>query len=90
MITKTPRFTILIVAMTILGTGGPITAFATDIGGNDDDDDSLADTIIENVQEDVNRIIDEELSELPTIPPVGSGGAFCAAAAATIVGTDGG
>jgi hypothetical protein len=68
MITKTPRFTILIVAMTILGTGGPITAaFATSIGGNDDDD-SLADRIIDDVEENVDREIDEELGELPTIP----------------------
>ncbi len=42
----------------------PKGAFATAIGENDDDD-SLADRTIE----DVDRIIDEELSELPTIPP---------------------
>lgn len=41
-------------------------AFATVIGGNDgaDDDDSLAERIID----DVDREIDEELGELPTIP----------------------
>jgi Ca2+-binding RTX toxin-like protein len=51
--------------------------------------------IIENVQEDVNRIIDEKLSEFPTIPPPppptggGSGGASCDGLTAIIVGTDG-
>jgi hypothetical protein len=44
MITKTPRLTILMVAMmTVLGTGRPIAAFATTYGVNNGDDDSLAD-----------------------------------------------
>jgi Ca2+-binding RTX toxin-like protein len=96
MITKTPRLTILMVAMTVLGTGGPIAAFATAYGGNED---SLADRINEDVDRIVTEtfndvdtftqdLVDEELSELPTIPPAGSD-ATCGGAAATIVGTDG-
>jgi Ca2+-binding RTX toxin-like protein len=88
MITNTPRLTILMVAMTILGTGGPVTALATAYGGNIGDDDSLADKIID----DTNRIIDETLSGLPIIrPPPTAGGsdAICDGAAATIVGTSG-
>jgi Ca2+-binding RTX toxin-like protein len=89
MITKAPRFTILIVAMTVLGTSGPIAAFATAYGGNED---SLADRITE----DVDRIIEEEVGdidvdELPTITPPTSmpPAVFCDEQPATIVGTSG-
>lgn len=56
MITKTPRLTILMVAMTILGTGGPIVAFATAYGGNNDGDLIDTNRIIEKTRTDVDRI----------------------------------
>ena len=76
MITKTPRLTILMVAMmTVLGTaGGPIAAFATAYGGNNDDgSNSTSTSLADRITEDVDGIIDEEIGdidvELPTIPP---------------------
>jgi Ca2+-binding RTX toxin-like protein len=95
MITSIPRLTILMVAITVLSTSGPITAFATAIGNNNNgDDSSLADMIID----EVDRILDEAITELPTIPPTSQspspppptdGDATCAAPSATIIGTDG-
>jgi hypothetical protein len=56
MITKTPRLTILMVAMTALGTGGPAAAFATAYGDNNDGDLIDTDRIIEKTRTDVDRI----------------------------------
>ncbi len=64
MITKTPRLTILMVAMMIvLGTGGPIAAFATAYGGNNDGDLIDTDRIIEKTRTDVDRITQDLLNE---------------------------
>jgi Ca2+-binding RTX toxin-like protein len=83
MITKTPQLTILMVAMmmAVSGTGGPIAAFATAYGGNNDGDLIDTDRIIENTRTDVGRItqdlldetqdlVDGVITELPiTTPP---------------------
>jgi Ca2+-binding RTX toxin-like protein len=65
MITKTPRLTILMVAMmmAVLGTGGPIAAFATAYGGNNDGDLIDTDRIIEKTRTDVGRITQDLLDE---------------------------
>jgi Ca2+-binding RTX toxin-like protein len=72
--------------MTTITTTALPSAFATAIGGDGDDDDSLAERIID----DVNREIDETLSELPTISPLPTTGPVrpCASSI-TIVGTEG-
>ena len=104
MITKTPRLTILMVAMTILGTGGPIAAFATAYGGNNDGDLIDTDRIIEKTRTDVDRITQDLLNEtqdlvegvitgLPIIttpPPTSSSPPpQCFGQYSTIVGTSG-
>jgi Ca2+-binding RTX toxin-like protein len=94
MITSISRLTILMVAIAVLGTSGPIAAFATAYGNNNGDDSSLADMIID----EVDRILDEAITELPTIPPTSQSpspppptdsDATCDAPSATIIGTDG-
>lgn len=75
--------------MTTITTTALPSAFATVIGG-DDDDDNDDDSLAERIIDDVDREIDETLSELPTSPPTGGGGsASCDGQTATIVGTDG-
>ncbi|MFL6522589.1 MAG: hypothetical protein ACJ71B_03815 [Nitrososphaera sp.] len=58
-------YIIVVMMMTVLGTAGPVAAFATAYRGNNGDVDSLADRIIDYM----NRIIDETISGLPTIAP---------------------
>jgi hypothetical protein len=97
MITKTLRLTILMVAMmTVLGTGGPVAAFATAYGGNED---SLADRITEDIDRIINEIfndvdtqdlLDGVITELPTtLPPISSPNSLCFGRNPTIVGTSG-
>jgi Ca2+-binding RTX toxin-like protein len=104
MITKTPRLTILMVAMmTVLGTGAPIAALATAYGGNNG---NLIDTdrIIEKTRIDVDRItqdlldetqdlVDDVVTGLPittTTPPTSSSSPpQCFGQYSTIVGTSG-
>jgi len=63
MINKTPQLTILTASMNILGTGGPVAAFATAYGGINDGD--LIDTyrIVEKTRTDVDRITQDLLNE---------------------------
>jgi Ca2+-binding RTX toxin-like protein len=84
----------MVAMMAVLGTGGPIAAFATAYGSNNTDVNisSLAGRILE----DIDRIIEEEIGdigfdELPTIPqPISTPpAAFCDGQPATIVGTPG-
>jgi Ca2+-binding RTX toxin-like protein len=105
MITKTPRLTILMVAMmTVLGTGGPIAAFATAYGGNNDGDLIDTDRIIEKTRTDVDRITQDLLNEtqdlvdgvitglpITTTPPPTSSSPppQCFGQYSTIVGTSG-
>jgi Ca2+-binding RTX toxin-like protein len=91
MITSSRLVFMMMFGMTILGSAGPIAAFATAYGGN-------ADSLADKIMEDVNRILDGVMTELPpTIPPSllrlpsppAVDDADCMGRPATIVGTDG-
>ena len=90
--------------MTILGTGGPVAAFATAYGGNNDGDLIDTDRIIEKTRTDVDRITQDLLNEaqdlvegvitglpITTTPPPTSSSPppQCFGQYSTIVGTSG-